>query len=70
MTTARLEWRSEKGYGMARDESGEMIFVPANLAGTCNAGDTVLIRKRQGSCGSVAEELIPVGNQLLADPKH
>ena len=25
MTTARLEWRSENGYGMAKDESGEMI---------------------------------------------
>jgi hypothetical protein len=69
MTTARLEWRSEKGYGMAKDETGEMIFVPANLVQEYQAGDTVLIRKRKGSCGNIAEELLPV-QQTLGNPNQ
>ena len=70
MTTAKFEWRSEKGYGMAKDELGEMIFVPADLARRYNVGDTVLIKKKKGSIGSVAEELLPVERQVLANPDH
>jgi len=69
MTTAKLEWRSEKGYGMAKDDAGEMIFVPASLAQKCNEGDTVLIKKRKGSAGHVAEELFPMASNL-PDPNH
>lgn len=68
MTTGRCEWRSEKGYGMIRDSDGEMVFVPVGLADGLKPGDTVLLRRRKGSKGHVAEELVRLGEpdeQLL-----